>query len=229
MRRDWRKLQHKERFFRRAKEEGYRSRAAYKLIQINERHKIIRPGDFVLDLGSAPGGWSQVAIELAGPTGKVVAVDVVPMEPIPGVDFVQGDMADHELSKRIASIAPQFDVVLSDAAPKVSGVRIRDHVRSIALAEMALRLALNLLRPGGNLVVKVFEGEDLPAFLLKVRRAFRTVKPYSPPASRRESSEVYIVAKGLISNHASDKPIISYLKKEVQNETHQNHRRECER
>jgi len=196
MRRDWRRQQQRDYFFRKAKEEGYRSRAAYKLLQINERYKLIRKGDVVLDLGAAPGGWSQVAAKLVGPQGTVVAVDKAAMEPLPGVTFVQGDLTAPDLAERIRALVGSVDVVLSDAAPPISGVRVRDHALSIALAQAALQVARALLKPGGHLVVKAFEGEDFPAFLAEVRRHFRSVKPYSPPASRRESAEVYVVAKG---------------------------------
>ncbi|HIC93563.1 MAG TPA: RlmE family RNA methyltransferase [Anaerolineae bacterium] len=196
MGREWRRQQQRDYYFRKAKEEGYRSRAAYKLLQINRRHKLIRGGDVVLDLGAAPGGWSQVAAKLVGPQGTVVAVDKVAMEPLPGVTFVQGDLTAPDLAERIRALVGTVDVVLSDAAPSTSGVRLRDHALSIALAQAALRVARALLKPGGHLVVKAFEGEDFPAFLAEVRRHFRSVKPYSPPASRRESAEVYVVAKG---------------------------------
>ncbi len=196
MGRDWRRQQQRDYFFRKAKEEGYRSRAAYKLLQINERYKLIRKGDVVLDLGAAPGGWSQVAAKLVGPQGTVVAVDKAAMEPLPGVTFVQGDLTAPDLAERIRALVGSVDVVLSDAAPPTSGVRVRDHALSIALAQVALQVARALLKPGGHLVVKAFEGEDFPAFLAEVRRHFRSVKPYSPPASRRESAEVYVVAKG---------------------------------
>lgn len=192
----WRKQQAKEHYFRQAKAEGYRSRSAYKLIQINERFQLIRRGDRVLDLGAAPGGWSQVAAKLVGSEGYVVAVDLQPMEPIPGVTILTGDMTSSETQEAIRAAAKgPFDVVLCDAAPQTSGIRDRDHARSVELARAALNLALEHLRPGGHLVVKVFEGEDLPPYLTEVRQRFATAKLHSPPASRQESREIYVVAK----------------------------------
>lgn len=193
----WRKKQSQDRYFRQAKEEGYRARSAFKLIQMNETFKLIRRGDRVLDLGAAPGGWSQVARELVGPEGQVIALDIAAMEPIPGVMILQGDMNSPQVQEEVIKAAGgEMDVVLCDAAPSVSGLRDRDHALSIELAESALHVARQLLRPGGSFVVKVFEGESFPAYLQEVRRSFATVKPHHPPASREESREIYVVARG---------------------------------
>jgi 23S rRNA (uridine2552-2'-O)-methyltransferase len=192
----WRKRQARDPYFRRAKAEGYRARSAYKLLQIQEKHKLIRPGDVILDLGAAPGGWSQVASQLTGERGRVVAVDLTEIEPLPGVVSLQADMLSPDTLPRIAdALGGLADVVLSDAAPQVTGIRVTDHARSIYLAEGALEIARHVLRPGGHLVVKVFEGGDFPEFLRVVRRAFRSAKPYQPAASRQESRELFVVAR----------------------------------
>lgn len=192
----WRKSQAKDRYFRQAKEDGYRSRSAYKLLQMHERFELIRAGDHVLDLGAAPGGWSQVVARLVGAQGRVIAIDLLPMEAIPGVLMFQGDMTSVEMQAQIRATAEgQVDVVLCDAAPPTSGIRDRDHARSIELAESALQTARELLRPGGHFAVKVFEGELFPQYLDEVRRSFASARAHSPAASRDESREMYVVAK----------------------------------
>ncbi len=201
----WRKDQARDRYFRLAKEEGYRSRSAYKLLQINERFGLIHGGNRVLDLGAAPGGWSQVASRLVGPQGQVIAVDLLPMHPLPGVVIIRGDMNSPEVQQQIrAAASGEVDVVLCDAAPQVSGIRDRDHALSIELAEAALSLARELLRAGGHFVTKVFEGEHFPGYLAEVRRSFASVKPHSPPASRGESREMYVVARQFHKRHPED-------------------------
>jgi 23S rRNA (uridine2552-2'-O)-methyltransferase len=197
-RRHWRQDQGQDRYFRKAKEEGYRSRSAYKLKQINDRFHVLRRGNAVLDLGAAPGGWSQVAAKIVGEAGTVIAVDLQPMDPIKGVEIITGDMLETEVQDQIRSLADgPLDVVLSDAAPSTTGIAIRDHALSIELAEMALLLAKELLHPGGDLVVKAFEGEFFPEYLQQTRQAFRAVKPHQPDASRDESREMYVIAQGL--------------------------------
>ena len=194
----WRKNQGQDRYFRQAKDEGYRSRSAFKLEQINARFALIRKGDRVLDLGAAPGGWSQITQKWVGPQGLVIAVDLLAIDPIPGVAIITGDMTTPEVQARIRDAARgKVDVVLSDAAPATSGIRDRDHARSIELAETALLLAREMLKPGGHFVVKVFEGEYFPGFLQEARRWFAAVKPHHPPASRDESCEMYVVAQRL--------------------------------
>ncbi len=193
----WRKQQHRDRFFQQAKAHGYRARSAYKLVQIQEKFKIIRPGDVVVDLGAAPGSWSQVAAEMVGKKGKVIALDLQPMEPIPGVTMLEGDMTELAVQDAVIEAAGgKADVVLSDAAPFTTGIKLRDHVLSMELARAALAMARELLDPGGNLVIKVFEGEDLPGVIRDVKLAFHPVKVHKPEASRRESWEQFIVAKG---------------------------------
>ncbi len=196
----WRRKQRTDKYFRRAKEEGYRARSAYKLKQIQQKYHIISRGDTVIDLGAAPGGWSQVVAQIVGKDGRVVAIDIAAMEEIPGVTVLQADITAPELGERLSELEVlPAQVIISDAAPAVSGIKLHDHVRSIELGEAALRCAREWLVPGGHLVIKVFEGEDFPALLNEIKRHFKLVKGYTPDASRRESKEVYIVAKSLNS------------------------------
>ena len=192
----WRRQQSDDPYFQRAKSEGYRARSAYKLLQIQERFHILAKGKSVLDLGSAPGSWSQVAVRIVGHAGKVVAVDLQTMEPIPGVVAIQGDIAAPAVqAQMVEATGGPVDVVLCDAAPNVSGIRERDHALSVELVYAALAVARRLLKPGGHLCAKVFEGGDLPQLLVALRESFATVKPYYPPATRRESREVFLVCK----------------------------------
>jgi len=193
----WRKQQRKELYFQKAKQEGYRARSAYKLLQIQEKFHIIRRGDIVVDLGAAPGSWSQVTVKLVGNSGRVIALDLQAIAPIPGVTTLQGDMTDPAIQAQVMEMAGgHANVVLSDAAPSTTGIKLRDHVLSIELGRAALAVAQNLLVPGGNLVIKVFEGEDLPGLLHDVKMAFHPVKVHTPPATRNESWESFIIARG---------------------------------
>ncbi len=193
----WRQQQQRDRFFQQAKSDGFRARSAYKLLQIQEKFKLIRRGDVVVDLGAAPGSWSQAARELVGPQGQVIALDIQPMEPLPGVTILQGDMTDLTVQDAvIAAAGGRADVVICDAAPFTTGIKLRDHVLSMELARAALAVARELLRPGGHLVIKVFQGEDLPGVLLEVKQTFHPVKIHKPEASRAESWEQFIVAQG---------------------------------
>lgn len=193
----WRQQQSSDPYFRRAKAEGYRARSAYKLLEIQERFDILRRGQTVLDLGAAPGSWSQVASKLVGTEGRVVAVDLQPVEPIPGVTAIEGDMTVQAVQARAMEAAGgAVDVVLSDAAPSVSGIRLRDHAFSVALVYAARHVALRTLKPGGHFVAKVFEGEDLPQLIVDLRQAFEAVKPFYPKATRREGYEVFLVCRG---------------------------------
>ena len=193
----WRKQQHLDRYFKKAKQDGYRARSAYKLTQMQEKFRIIRRGDVVVDLGAAPGSWSQVAAKLVGSDGRVVALDLQPIDPISGVNLVQGDMLDAEVRARVAAMVDgRADVVLSDAAPETTGIKLRDHVRSIELARTAFEFAQDLLGDGGSMVLKIFEGEDFPDLLRDVKRAFRRAQGHKPSASRDESWEIFIVARG---------------------------------
>ena len=179
-------------YYWKAKREGYRSRAAYKLLQMNRTFKLIKEGDMVLDLGAAPGGWSQVAAELGA---KVVAVDINPMPPLENVIFIRGDITLQETIEKIKGVSPTFDVVMSDASPKISGKWTIDHLRSVDLARASFSIAKEVLKPGGNFVVKVFQGEDIQRFFNELKPYFRFKKFHSPRASRKRSSEVYFVGK----------------------------------
>ena len=188
-----------DRFVQRARAEGRRSRAAFKLEEIARRDRLFAPGMTVVDLGAAPGGWSQVAAEKVGPGGRVVAVDLLDMPGIAGVTFIRGDFRDvivvTELVQALSS--HKVDLVLSDMSPNLSGIASTDQARALALAELARDFALKHLKPQGNLVVKAFQGAGYESFLQELRSAFRTVAVRKPEASRDRSSEVYLVAKGL--------------------------------
>jgi 23S rRNA (uridine2552-2'-O)-methyltransferase len=188
----------KDHYYRLAKEEGYRARSAYKLLQMNEKFHIIKKGDSVVDLGAAPGGWLQVAKELSG--GKVVGVDLQPIAPIPGVVTFQADITKDETVELVkGELGGPADVVICDAAPNLSGAWDVDHSRSIDLSRSALAMAKKILRPGGNFAVKVFQGDMFLDFLAQVKREFSNVQAHSPMASRKESAEMYIVAKKLLN------------------------------
>jgi 23S rRNA (uridine2552-2'-O)-methyltransferase len=193
----WRKEQSRDRFFRLAKTQGYRARSAYKLMEIAETFRVFRPGQVVLDLGAAPGSWSQVAVKQVGPTGKVVAVDLQPMAPMRGVRTLVGDVREEAtlaaIQKELGRVA---DVVLSDVAPAATGILVTDQARAIELASSAMAVAIKTLRPGGIFVVKVFRGEDFDRFMSDVRRYFKKVNVVIPEATRAESREAYVIARG---------------------------------
>lgn len=187
-------------YVQRSKREGYRSRSAYKLTEIDERDKILRPGLVAVDLGAAPGGWSQVLAKRLGERGTVVAIDLLPMDPIPGVDFVQGDFTRKAGLEAVeaALAGRKADLVLSDMAPNMSGIAVSDQARSMELAELARDFALlHLQAAEGVFVVKVFQGAGYDDFLRSLRAAFRKVVVRKPEASRDESAEQYLVARGL--------------------------------
>jgi 23S rRNA (uridine2552-2'-O)-methyltransferase len=176
-----------------AKKKGYRSRAAFKLLQINRKFGIIKKGCSVLDLGASPGGWSQVAVKLGA---EVVAVDINPMPPIEGVTFIRGDITERETLEKIKEVRNEFDVVISDAAPKITGKWSMDHFISIELARAAFNIAKEVLKPGGNFVVKVFQGEEIGKFQRELKPHFKFKKFHSPQASRKRSAETYFIGKG---------------------------------
>ena len=193
----WYREKKKEHFYKEAKKVGYRARSAFKLKQIQNKFKIIQKGDLVLDFGAAPGGWSQVAKELVGEQGIVIGVDLSPIESLDGVTFLQGDLTTESTMIEIIEIMGdnKADVILSDMSPDISGNYSVDHARSIYLCEQALAASETLLKNGGNFVCKAFDGENLKEFVNKTNKLFKFVKQFSPDASRKSSSEVYIIAR----------------------------------
>ncbi|TXH86851.1 MAG: 23S rRNA (uridine(2552)-2'-O)-methyltransferase RlmE [Pseudomonas sp.] len=185
-------------YVKRAQKDGYRSRASYKLIELNDKDKLIRPGMLIMDLGSAPGGWSQVAGKLVGESGRVIASDILPMDPLDNVDFIQGDFTDDGVFQQILEKLGerQADLIISDIAPNISGVAAADQAASMYLVELVLDMVRQVLRPGGNFVAKVFQGEGSDEYLKDVRSSFDKVVIRKPEASRPRSREVYLVAKG---------------------------------
>lgn len=186
-------------YVRRAQAEGMRSRAAYKLQQLAERDRLLKPGITVVDLGAAPGGWSQVARRATGDAGRVIAVDLLEMPPVAGVSFIHGDFGDDAVLAEVERLLDGrgADLVLSDMAPNISGVAAVDQARSVGLAELALDFAVKHLKPQGNFLVKVFQGSGFEALVAEIRRRFVQVVIRKPEASRSRSNEVYVVAKGL--------------------------------
>ena len=193
----WLKEHRDDPYVQRAQRDGYRSRACYKLLELQERDKLIRPGMTVVDLGSAPGGWSQVAVEKVGHSGRVIASDILPMDNLAGVEFIQGDFTDNAVLEKIrAAIGDDpVDLVISDMAPNLSGMNAVDQPRSMYLVELALELARQVLAPGGSFVAKVFQGEGFDELIREVRAAFGKVSTRKPQASRPRSREVYLVAR----------------------------------
>jgi 23S rRNA (uridine2552-2'-O)-methyltransferase len=192
------KYQPKDAFYRKAKKEGYRSRSAYKLAELERRFQLVKPGDRVVDLGAAPGGWLQVAAEVIGPKGKVVGIDLQAIQPFhePNIVVLQGDAASEDSAKKIeALLAGPADCVLSDLSPKLSGIRDADIARSVELIRLAHAVARRLLRPGGNLLVKSFVAEELRDFFLELKRDFSAVDRTRPEATRKGSSEIYFCAR----------------------------------
>jgi len=185
-------------YVKRAQADGYRSRASYKLIELINKDKLIRPGMMVMDLGSTPGGWSQVVEPLVGDKGRVVASDILPMDTIAGVDFIQGDFTEDTVFEQIMAVVGDdlVDLVISDMAPNISGVNAADQASSMYLVELALDMARQVLKPKGCFVAKVFQGEGYDEYLKDVRSSFDKVVIRKPDASRPRSREVYFVGKG---------------------------------
>ena len=181
-----------------AQQRGYRSRAVFKLEEIDSRDRLIRPGLSVVDLGAAPGGWSQYVAEKIGKRGKIIALDILPVEAIPGVDFIEGDFLDEQVFDQLLKTLEgnAVDLVLSDMAPNMSGTRVVDQPRAMYLAELALDMARQVLKPGGAFVTKLFMGAGFDEYQRDVRKSFASVANRKPKASRDRSREVYLVGKG---------------------------------
>ena len=196
-----------DRYYKKAKQEGYRSRAAYKLLELQQRYRLLRPGDKVVDLGAAPGGWLQVAAKIIGQNGKVIGVDLQEMEPFPerNITLLQGDVGAGEIQSKITELlAGPADAVISDMAPKLSGIRDADMARALELNQLAFAVAVQLLRSGGSLFVKSFMNNDLQHFTAELKQHFSEVLRTKPEATRQGSSEFYFFATGFLarSNNA---------------------------
>jgi len=196
--REWLKEHFTDPFVKRAWAEGWRSRAVFKLEEIDRKEKLLKPGMVVLDLGSTPGAWSQYAKRRVGKNGTLIASDILPMEPIPGVEFIEGDFREESVFEAILAKVPPggVDVVLSDMAPNLSGVDAIDKPRSLYLCELALDLANRALKPGGDVLMKTFQGTGFDAFVAEARKHYTRVKFAKPAASRSRSPELYLLARG---------------------------------
>jgi len=202
---NWLKEHFDDEYVKLSQKEGYRSRAIYKLKEIQQKDNLIRPNMQVVDLGAAPGGWSQYATELVGNNGRVVASDILPIDPLPFVEFIQGDFTEESVLNKILDVLNKdeknykADVVISDMAPNITGVEAIDQPKSIYLCELSLDMARQILKPGGSYAVKVFQGDGSDAFLKDVRSSFKQVKIRKPAASRSRSREVFMVGLGFQS------------------------------
>jgi 23S rRNA (uridine2552-2'-O)-methyltransferase len=209
--RAWLDRQINDPYVMRAKREGFRSRAAYKLAEIDDKFHLLKPGKRVVDLGAAPGGWSEVAVRRVGASGHVLALDILDMKPIVGVEFLKLDFLDDTAPERLKTMLDggaqgRVDVVLSDMAANATGHRPTDHLRIMALAEAAAHFARQVLRPGGSFVCKVLQGGTEAALLAELKRDFLTVKHIKPPASRSDSAELYLLARGFRGSGTGQAP-----------------------
>ena len=195
--RSWKERQEKDPYVQQARRDGWRSRAVYKLEQIDLKERLLKPGIVCVDLGSAPGSWSQYVTRKLGGKARIVAVDLLPMDALPEVEFIQGDFTDAVTLDRICDLIgdSRADLVMSDVAPNISGNRAVDQPRSMYLAELAMDVCQQILRPGGSFVCKLFQGEGIDAYITAARGAFKRVKVFKPKASRPASREVYLVAR----------------------------------
>lgn len=194
----WLKEHFDDVYVKRAQQEGFRSRAVYKLQEIHERDKLLKPGMTIVDLGAAPGGWSQYAARLVGERSRIVALDILPMDAIAGVQFIQGDFREQDVLARLMAALGEIkvDLILSDMAPNMSGTDIIDQPRVIYLAELALEFARQVLRPDGDLLIKMFQGNGTEALLKGIKALFKKVSFRKPRASRSRSAEIYLLARG---------------------------------
>ena len=193
----WLERQLNDPYVARAKREGYRSRAAFKLLEIDERFKILKPNQKIIDLGAAPGGWSQVAAKIVGPSGRIVGIDLLEIEPMVGVEFITLDFLDPDAPQRLIDLlGGQADIVMSDMAANTTGHKQTDHLRIIGLAETAAEFAREVLAPGGTYLAKVFQGGTEGTLLADLKRDFTLVRHVKPSASRADSSELYVLATG---------------------------------
>ena len=195
---EWLRRHVNDPFVKQAQIDGYRSRSAYKLIELNEKDRLIKPGMRIMDLGSAPGGWSQVAGRLVGKKGRVLATDILPMDPVPNVDFIQGDFTDEAIVGQLLAWLDggRFDLVISDIAPNLSGIDSADQAGSMYFLELALDIVRKTLKPGATFAAKMFQGSGSDDYVKELRKSFEKVLIRKPAASRAQSREVYIVAKG---------------------------------
>ncbi len=202
--RTWLERQIRDPYVARAKREGFRSRAAYKLAEIDDKYRLLKPGTRVVDLGAAPGGWSEIAARRIGAGGRVVAIDILDMKPIAEVEFLKLDFLDHTAPQRLKDLlGGQADLVLSDMAANATGHRQTDHLRIMALAEAAAHFAREVLAPGGSFLCKVLQGGTEAALLAELKRDFASVKHVKPPASRSDSAELYLLARGFRGRETS--------------------------
>jgi len=200
--RDWIKQHLNDPYVKQAQKDGYRSRASYKLLEIIDKERMIRPGMTVVDLGSAPGGWSQVASRMVGHEGRVHALDILPMDPVAGVDFILGDFTEQEIFDQLHKLIGNrpVDLVIADMAPNLTGAKAVDQPAMMYLAELGIDLTCQVLKPEGVFIAKLFQGEGFDQFVRHVRTLFNSVSMKKPDASRAKSREVYLVAKGLKAN-----------------------------
>ena len=202
MSKKWNKERKDEEYYKKAKKESYHSRASYKLLQLNNKFNIIKNGDMVIDLGAAPGGWSQIALDKVGEEGMVIGVDLHRIKPMEGDNFIgiTGDFTSEETVEEIFKITGRkVDIILSDASPQLSGVKDVDQVRAMDLALGVLKISGLILKPHGSLIMKAFQGEEFENLLNEIKKEFRNVKTTKPPSSRKKSVEMYIIAKNKVN------------------------------
>jgi len=196
----WMRRHLQDSFVKKAQVDGFRSRAAYKLLEINERDKLFKPNMCVVDLGAAPGGWTQVAAQMVGEKGRIIALDILPMDSFAQVELIQGDFQEEEVYDKLLKILgdDKVDLVICDMAPNITGLRVVDQPRAMYLADLALDFAKQVLKPGGDFLVKVFEGEGMDEYRKQIRQSFAKMLTRKPDASRSESRELYLIGKSRV-------------------------------